>query len=176
MREARRYSDFQIYRRLFQQARPLTPMLAALFLLQILATPLTLLTPLPLKIAVDHVIGDLPLPSFLAWITPDSFAASKEAMLIFTAGLVIAITLLLQAQNVANHMGESFLSEKLVLSFRARLFRHAQRLSLLYHDRKGTADSIYRIQYDAPAIEWILVHGISPRRKRASSSASSTAD
>ena len=101
MREARRYSDFQIYRRLFQQARPLTPMLGALFLLQILATPLALLTPLPLKIAVDHVIGDLPLPSFLAWITPDSFAASKEAMLVFTAGLVIAITLLLLVAALA---------------------------------------------------------------------------
>jgi ATP-binding cassette subfamily B protein len=52
--EPRRYSDFEIYRRLLKQARPLVPLLGALFLLQILATPLTLLTPLPLKIAVDR--------------------------------------------------------------------------------------------------------------------------
>jgi ATP-binding cassette subfamily B protein len=42
------------------------------------------------------------------------------------------------------------------------LFRHAQRLSLAYHDSKGTTDSIYRIQYDAPAIQWILVEGSIP--------------
>ena len=160
--EPRRYSDVEIYRRLLKQARPLAPLLGGLFLLQILATPLTLLTPLPLKIAVDHVIGDLPLPWFLDLVTPASVAASKGAILLLAVGLIVAITILLQAQNVANHMGESYLSEKLVLSFRSRLFRHAQRLSLLYHDRKGTSDSIYRIQYDAPAIEWILVHGIAP--------------
>ncbi|MGI8605113.1 MAG: ABC transporter ATP-binding protein [Verrucomicrobiales bacterium] len=160
--EQRRLTDLQILRRLLRQARPLAPLLAGMFLLNILAAPLALLVPLPLKIAVDHVIADQPLPWFLAAITPDFAKSSKEAMLVFTACLVVAITLLLQAQNVATHMAESFASEKLVLSFRSRLFRHAQRLSLLYHDRKGTADSIYRIQYDAPAIEWILVHGITP--------------
>jgi ATP-binding cassette, subfamily B, bacterial len=162
VKEPRKYSDIEIYRRLIQQARPAIPLLAGLFLLQILATPLALLTPLPLKIAVDHVIGDQPLPWFLSSVVSDSMASSKVMMLWLTAGLVVAITFMLQAQNVANQMGESYLSEKLVLSFRARLFRHAQRLSLLYHDRKGTSDSIYRIQYDAPAISWILVHGIAP--------------
>ena len=83
-------------------------------------------------------------------------------MLLLAAGLIIVIALLIQAQSVANWMSESYVSEKLVLSFRSRLFRHVQRLSLLYHDRIGTADSLYRIQYDAPAIQWILVHGVAP--------------
>jgi len=37
-----------------------------------------------------------------------------------------------------------------------------QRLSLQYHDSRGTADSLYRIQYDAPAIQNILVDGAIP--------------
>lgn len=45
--ETRRLKDWEIYRRLFQQTRPLAPLLGAMFLLQLLATPLTLLTPLP---------------------------------------------------------------------------------------------------------------------------------
>jgi ATP-binding cassette, subfamily B, bacterial len=162
VKEPRRLTDPQILRRLLQQARPLVPLLLGMFLLQMLATPLTLLIPLPVKIAVDHVIGSLPLPWFLDVVIPASVGGSKGSMLILAVGLMVAVTFLLQAQNVANHMAESYLSEKLVLSFRSRLFRHAQRLSLLYHDRKGTSDSIYRIQYDAPAIEWILVHGIAP--------------
>ena len=49
-----------------------------------------------------------------------------------------------------------------MLEFRSRLFRHVQRLSLSYHDTRGTADSTYRIQYDAPAIPNIVIDGLAP--------------
>jgi len=160
--EARVLSDWQIYRRLLRQARPLAPLLGGMFLVQLLATPLALLTPLPLKIVVDNVIGDRPLPHPLVALAPAALTSSKGAVLLLAACFVIGIALLIQAQSVANWMSESYVGEKLVLSFRSRLFRHAQRLSLLYHDRIGTGDSLYRIQYDAPAIQWILVHGIAP--------------
>jgi ATP-binding cassette subfamily B protein len=55
-----------------------------------------------------------------------------------------------------------YTGEKLVLSFRALLFRHAQRLSLSFHDRRGTADSIYRINRDAAAIQYIAIDGVIP--------------
>src|SRR5262249_56067357 len=42
------------------------------------------------------------------------------------------------------------------------LFRHAQRLSLTYHDTRGTVDSTYRIQYDAPCVQWVVVEGTVP--------------
>src|SRR2546422_5633465 len=34
--------------------------------------------------------------------------------------------------------------------------------SLSYHDTRGTADSLYRIQYDAPAIQNVMVEGVVP--------------
>jgi ATP-binding cassette subfamily B protein len=37
-----------------------------------------------------------------------------------------------------------------------------QRLSLSYHDAKGSSDSAYRIQYDAPAIQWIAIDALIP--------------
>lgn len=160
--EPRRLTDWEIYRRLLKQARPLAPLLAGMFLLQLLATPLTLLIPLPLKMVVDNVIGGRPLPPTLAVIAPDAVTHTTGGMLLFAASLVVLIAVLIQAQSVANWISESYVSEKLVLDFRSRLFRHAQRLSLLYHDKFGTADSLYRIQYDAPSIQWILVHGIAP--------------
>jgi ATP-binding cassette subfamily B protein len=33
---------------------------------------------------------------------------------------------------------------------------------LLFHDQKGTTDSIYRIQYDAPSIQWLTIYGFLP--------------
>src|SRR5690606_37529231 len=53
-------------------------------------------------------------------------------------------------------------TEKLVLGFRTSMFRHSQRLSLAYHDTKGSGEVTYRIQYDAPAIQWIMVDALIP--------------
>jgi ATP-binding cassette subfamily B protein len=89
-------------------------------------------------------------------------AASGDALLFFSAALVVAIAFLNHLQTSASAVLRTYTGEKLVLAFRAKLFRHAQRLSLSYHDTKGTTDSTYRIQYDAPAIEWILIDGASP--------------
>jgi ATP-binding cassette, subfamily B, bacterial len=160
--EPRRHSDVVIVRRLFQQAYPLRRLVAGVFLLNVLAAPLALLTPLPLKVLVDHVLDTQPLPPWLAWLTPAAVQASRPAMLVLAVSLVVFIALLVQAQTLAKWVSESLTSEKLVLQFRSRLFRHVQRLSLLYHDRAGSTDPLYRIQYDAPAIQWVLVHGLTP--------------
>src|SRR5262249_5151144 len=52
--------------------------------------------------------------------------------------------------------------ERLTLAFRAQLFWHIQRLSLLFHDTRGTADSLFRIEYDAPSIQAIVINGVIP--------------
>ena len=155
-----RPSSFEIYRRLVREARPYWPHLICLFVLNLVSAPLALLMPLPLKIAVDTVVGSEPLPEALQPFLPGGF--STNALLIFCASLVIAIAFLNHLQSMATSLLRTYTGEKLVLGFRAKLFRHAQRLSLSYHDSKGTTDSTYRIQYDAPAIEWILIDGVSP--------------
>lgn len=159
--DERRYSDRQIIGRLLQQAKPLWPALAGTLIVNLLASPLALLLPLPLKLVVDHVIGTRPPPPLLQALIPHT-SHGKWPMLWFAIALLIGIALLSQLQSLGNWLCETYVSERLVLDLRSRLFAQSQRLSLLYHDRKGTTDSIYRIQYDAPAIQWILVHGISP--------------
>jgi len=54
--------DLALYLRLFRWARPYWTHLIGLFLLGLLATPLALLVPLPLKIALDSGLGSKPLP------------------------------------------------------------------------------------------------------------------
>jgi len=124
------------------------------FVLALTATPLALLAPLPLKIAVDSVIGNHPMP----WVGRLSLTAS----LAFVAALLIAITLLMYVQGLLAWLAQTWLGEKLSLDLRAALFRHAQRLSLAYHDRAGATDSVYRIQYDAQSLQWVLVNGLIP--------------
>jgi ATP-binding cassette, subfamily B, bacterial len=158
----RSYTDLQLYKRLFEYARPFRRHIIGIFLLSLLSTPLTLLTPLPLKLAVDNGIGSQPLPWFLKAVLPSSVVNSGTAIIVFAAIFMITVVLLNEVRERGNTMLRTYTGEKLVQSFRRRLFQHVQRLSLSYHDREGVTDSVYRIQYDAPAIQYIAIDGVIP--------------
>ncbi len=153
-----RWADLVLYRRLLRQARPYWPHIAAIVVLELLGSALVLLTPLPLKIAVDSV-GCETAPAVLDWLlaTP-----SRTAMLVGAAVLLVTVAVFTQVQSLASTLLRTYVGEKLVLGFRSLLFRHVQRLSLAYHDTRGSAESTYRIQYDAPAIQYIVVDGVIP--------------
>jgi ATP-binding cassette, subfamily B, bacterial len=157
-----RTTDLRLYRRLFEQVRPHSPHIVVVFLLSLLASPLALLAPVPLKVAVDSVLGSHPVPAVLDAVLPATATGSDMAILLVAAGLVVAIALLSQLQALGSSLLSSYVGERLVLSFRARLFRHVQRLSVAYHDQQGTSDSTYRIQYDARAIQYITIDGLIP--------------
>ena len=153
----------QTLRRLINHLRPWRGWVVLIVMVDILAVPLALLAPLPLKIAVDNVIGGQPLPVWLqpwvpAWLPIDGMAS----MLALAVGLVILLALLSQAQRGAAWILQTWTGERVVLGFRAELFRRTQRLSMTYHDQRGIADSLYRIQYDASAVQWVAVYGVAP--------------
>jgi ATP-binding cassette, subfamily B, bacterial len=158
----RRYSDWEIYRRVLGEARRYWGNIVLIFLLTLLATPIALLAPVPLAIAVDSVIGDKPLPGFLGAHLPQSVQDSKTSLLMFAVLFVVALELLSQLQGLSTKLLRTYTSERLGLRFRSKLFRHAQRLSMAYHDRKGSADANYRIQSDAGAVPSVAVSGVIP--------------
>ncbi len=160
MTEGTRIGDLALYRRLAAELRPYWRGIAGILLLSFAATPLSLLTPLPLKIAVDTVIGSQPVPEFLAPLLPD--AASKTALLIAAAALLALVTALTYAFALGLSLLQTYTGEKLTLGFRAKLFQRAQQLSFDYHDRKGTIDAVYRIQNDARALQSLAISGVVP--------------
>src|SRR6266581_570316 len=155
-------SDLALYRRLLRQARPYWLHLAVLFCIGLLASPVALLNPVPLKIVVDSVLGTRPLSPALQALLPAAIAGSRGALLAAAVGLLLAVAALAQLQALANKFMQAYVGERLVLSFRTQLVQQAQRLSLSYHDSKGAADSLYRIQQDAAVIDKIMVEGIIP--------------
>jgi ATP-binding cassette subfamily B protein len=162
MRTSGAVLDIHLYRRVLLEARPFWPHILALAALDLLATPIALLAPVPLKIAVDSIAGSAPFPAlYRAWL-PSPALASPVTVLALTAGFMVVIAVLSTLQTFANWLLETYTGEQLVLAFRAKLFRHVQRLSLAYHDMRGTTDSMYRIQYDAPAIQSIATSGVMP--------------
>ena len=151
----RSQSDLAIFKRVMRDARPYWGVIGLYLVIGLLATPLSLLTPLPLKIVTDSVIGDEPLPSGVE-------GASTEVVLAFAVVLLIVVSVLKELQSQAYTLTHTYTSEKLILGLRARIMRHAQRLSVSYHDAKGTADSTYRMMWDASAIGSIAIDGLVP--------------
>src|SRR5437764_1616489 len=152
--------DLVLYRRLLRLAKPFWLHIATFGLLSLLATPLALLAPLPLKIAVDSAIGSRPLPRLLRAFSPAT--PSHTSALLLAVGLLLAVAIVSQLQGLALSLLKTYTGERLLLELRSQLFRHVQRLSLLFHDTRGTAESLYRVQYDATAIQSIAIDSVIP--------------
>ncbi len=157
--QGRRYSDLGILRRVLGQARPYWTNLCILLVVSLLGTPLALLVPVPMMLAVDNVIGDKNLPAVLTRLLPAG-AADASLLLLLIALMVIAIAALTQAQAAALNLLSTYVSERLTLSFQTELLNRAQRLSLAYHDTRGTTDSLYRIQNDSQSPSIIVVYAL----------------
>src|SRR5258708_38735225 len=94
-------SDVHLYRRVLHQARPHWIKLAAIFGIDLLASPVSLLTPVPLKIAVDSVIGTHPLPKALHTVLPEAVINSRAGVLGTAVVLLMFLAVLTQIRHLA---------------------------------------------------------------------------
>src|SRR3989442_15918803 len=83
-------SDLALYRRLLRQARPYWLHLAGLFGIGLLASPLALLDPVPLKIVFDSVLGSHPLPVFVRVVLPSAGVGCARGVVV-GGGLVVCV-------------------------------------------------------------------------------------
>jgi len=157
-----KYGTLALYRRFLVETRPYWPHVAALFVLGLIATPLALAAPVPVKIAIDCILGHAPLPDWIEQIMPGAPPHSTTALLIFVATLTVIIGFLIYLQYLAVWVLTVYTGEKLVLSLRSKLFLHFQKLSLSYHDRAGASDALYRIQYDATGLQYFVIESMIP--------------
>jgi ATP-binding cassette subfamily B protein len=148
-------SDLRLYGRMVFDSRRYWPHILGVFFLDLLSMPIALLTPVPVALVIDTVLGDRPPGGPLTGL------GDAEVLLIATLSVVL-IAILSQAQSLASSLMTTYTGERVTLDFRARLFRHLQRLSFAWHDKTGSGDSLYRIQYDSPSIAQVAVKGVTP--------------
>ena len=149
-------------RQAFRDLRPYSWSLLGLLVISLSAIPITLITPLPIKLLVDSVLGSQPLPIYLGIFSLAGPQISKSMILWLTVGLILSIAFLTYLQNLVNVWFSSKVGNRMTLNVRARLFRQMQRLSVTYHDTVGAADSAYRTLNDAPMLRSFGIDGIIP--------------
>jgi ATP-binding cassette, subfamily B, bacterial len=124
--------------------------------LLVVGTGLSLLTPWPLKILVDHVLEDLPLPGFLAGLV-GPFGENAVQLLLLTVVAGLAITLLHNAINVVAKYVTTGIEQNMILDIRSDLYQHSQRLSLAYHEKRKTGRMIFAINNQGSAAAGLVM-------------------
>jgi len=154
--------DVAIIARLFHEGKRYWPHIVGLFLLNALATPLQLLVPVPVKIAVDSAIGSDPLPAFFDLLVPSAVTGSSFGVLVFAAVLVVVVAVATELQGLVTWVFQTYTGDRLDRDFRSALFRHAQRQSISGHEEKGTFDSLYRVTQDGEALKIVVLERLLP--------------
>jgi ATP-binding cassette, subfamily B, bacterial len=132
------------YRRSFGYLAPYWRLVILSLLAMVVGTAFSLLSPWPLKILVDHVLEDLPLPEVLAGpLGPVADNPVQLLLLTVVAGLLI--TLAHNGMNVWSKYVNTGIEQNMVLDIRSDLYQHTQRLSLAYHDSRKTGRVIFAI-------------------------------
>ncbi len=127
-----------------------------------------LLQPWPLKLVLDSVVGDHPLPNVLVGVfkvIAPLFPFSdnpKSALLFFLCLGVLAIQLLLGILTILSTQVLVSVGLRMVFKLRCALFDHIQRLSLAFHDSTTVGDSLYRVTWDTYCAQSLFNGGLIP--------------
>lgn len=139
-------SHWQVYRRTLRYYAPHKGAIAVALIFVLLAIGINLLKPWPLKFVVDTIIPSSN-PSYNA--------------LLWACVALIGFHLLSGIFNLINNYLQVKIGLQALVRVRTDLFSHLQRLSLKFHDTRRSGDSMYRVSYDAQAIQSIFNKGFS---------------
>ena len=145
--------------RVLSYLRPYWKLATISGVLTILSSAAALLSPWPLKVIVDSVLGNRPVRPILQPIVNALHGLGGEKLSIL-AFAVLAGLVIVAAQNMLNvfhsYVTTTF-EQKMILDLRTDLFQHAQRLSLAFHDQKRAGKLIYAINYQAHAVVGVVM-------------------
>jgi ATP-binding cassette subfamily B protein/subfamily B ATP-binding cassette protein MsbA len=113
-----------------------------------------LLKPWPLKIIIDNVLNQNPVP----WDFAGSW--STGTLIGIACGGLILIYVIAGALNVLNDYTTIRIGQKMVNDLRRDLYSHIQRLSLAFHTRQQIGDLMYRVTADTLGLQTLVMNGL----------------
>jgi ATP-binding cassette subfamily B protein/subfamily B ATP-binding cassette protein MsbA len=118
-----------------------------------LISALELLKPWPLKIIIDNILSDNPLPFgfHVDW--------SADTLLVVACTGLVLVYLVVGALRVLNDYTTIRIGQGMVNDLRRDLYSRIQRLSLSFHTRHQIGDLMYRITADTLGIQALTMNG-----------------
>jgi ATP-binding cassette, subfamily B, bacterial len=119
-----------------------------------------LLQPWPLKVVLDYVIANRPMPGWLNSLTNLVFGGDRVAILNFAIISVAIITLVDSISSYTQSYFMTSIGEWMGHDLRLTVYRHIERLSLKYHDQQQTGDLINRMTSDIDSIQTVITSNL----------------
>jgi ATP-binding cassette, subfamily B, bacterial len=156
-------SASRLFRWLTRYALRRWPGLLAVLATMIVKVGLDVLKPWPMKVLVDHALGEQPLPMSLAGAAAAlPGAATREGLVAWSVAATVVLFLLGWALGVARSYADIGFGQRMVYDLATDLFSHLQRLSLRFHSRRSVGDSIRRVTTDCGCVSVIVKDAVLP--------------
>jgi len=123
-------------------------------------TGAALLEPWPIKIVLDTVLRAKPLPQWLEGAIASVLGTNPLSVLEFAVGMVLVIAIVGGLGSYAEKQCVTTLGQRVTHELRCRIYTHAQRLSMSFHDKKRTGDIISTATADVDGIQSAITSGV----------------
>jgi len=123
-------------------------------------TGASLLEPWPIKIVLDTVLRAKPLPQWLERAIASMLGTNTLGVLEFAVGMVLVIAVVGGVGSYVEKQCVTTLGQRVTHELRCRIYTHAQRLSMSFHDKKRTGDIISTATADVDAIQSAITSGV----------------
>ncbi len=131
--------------------RPYWKWLIVVIVAMLIETAMSLASPWPLKIVLDSVLGQQPIPGWLSWLNvPD---AGQLAVLLAAVFATVSIAILEAAGNYLNTFYTSNIGQWVAHDLRQTVYAHLLRLSMSFHDRQQVGPLVSTITEDINTVQ-----------------------
>jgi ATP-binding cassette subfamily B protein/subfamily B ATP-binding cassette protein MsbA len=145
------------YLRILRYALPHWPGWALIAGVTLLSNAVSLIQPWPMKILVDHVLGQEPAPATLArvieWLPGGGHPAGLLIWVVLGGLALFAIN---SVSDVVLTFAWVRVGQRTVYDLAQALFARLQRRSLLFHSRSAVGDSLARITTDSWCVSTLV--------------------
>ena len=148
--------------RLSQHARKHTGGVFILIAGVLIGVLLDLLSPWPMKLILDSVIGKQPIPARASWISALPGAGSGAGMLAWLTAGTIVLFLGSWVNKVIQTYVQTGLGNRMIYSLGETLFAHLQNLSLRFHSSQRTGDLVKRVLNDTGCLRDLVIGVLVP--------------
>jgi ATP-binding cassette subfamily B protein/subfamily B ATP-binding cassette protein MsbA len=145
--------------RLLRYARPHARGLSLMTGAMAFDVAMNLTRPWPLKLLIDNVIGHHRIPHVVTLLPG---AGSRHGLLAWVVISEVVIFLAGSIAGMASDFASLKLGQEMTWSLATDLFRHLQRLSLLFHTKREVGDLIERVTDDCYSVDTLVTAALLP--------------
>ena len=141
------------YWRLIRYARPYRKGWALIVGVTLLSAGFGVLQPWPMKVLVDHVLGQMPASGVVALLP---WSQSGEGLLVWVVLAGLAIFFINSAADTTLTFAWTSVGRQMVYDLTSDMFARIQRRSVIFHSRNSVGDSISRITGDSWCVHSLI--------------------